>query len=66
MAPGRSSGNSLAIIVFRPSPVGYGTQVNECCIKSRDDLIVHHPLSSSCLLVSLSTASMVAAEELQE
>jgi hypothetical protein len=48
MVLGESSGNSFN----RPCIVGYGTRLNECGTKFRGDLIVHHPLSSLCLLDS--------------
>jgi hypothetical protein len=49
MVPGRSSGDSLGaslFFLFYPFPVHRGTQIHECCIKFRNDWIVHRTLSS--------------------
>jgi hypothetical protein len=49
----RSSDDSLnatfffLLFLFCPFPIGYGTQINECCIQSKNDLIMQCTLSSS-------------------
>jgi hypothetical protein len=45
---GRSSGNSLgtSLFLFCPFPIIRGTQINESCMQSRNDLIMHRTPSS--------------------
>jgi hypothetical protein len=51
MVLGKSNGDSLGSSLFYFSimsfSVSHGTQINECCIQPRNDLIMHRTLSFS-------------------